>query len=63
MVTSSTIRKNYFIKDPELDVKQKLKVTLPIVPMLVEYEGEFELGSGFNIRSAWERLIAKLRGS
>ncbi len=50
------------IKDPELDVKQKLKVTLPIVPMLVEYEGEFELGSGFNIRSAWKRLVAKLRG-
>ena len=51
------------IKDPELDVKQKLKVTLPIVPMLVEYEGEIELGSGFNIKSAWERLVAKLRGS
>ncbi len=50
------------IKDPELDVKQKLKVTLPIVPMLVEYEGEFELGSGFNIKSAWEQLVAKLRG-
>lgn len=51
------------IKDPELDVKQRLKVTLPIVPMLVEYEGEFELGSGFNIKSAWERLVAKLHGS
>ena len=50
------------IKDPELDVKQKLKVTLPIVPMLVEYEGEFELGSGFNIKTAWEKLVAKLRG-
>ncbi len=51
------------IKDPELDVKQKLKVTLPIVPMLVEYEGEFELGSGFNIKTAWEQLVAKLRGT
>ncbi len=50
------------IKDPELDVKQKLKVTLPIVPMLVEYEGEFELGSGFNIKTAWEKLVAKLGG-
>ncbi len=48
------------IKDPELDAKHKLKVTLPIVPMLVEYEGEFELGSGFNIKSAWEQLVAKL---
>lgn len=49
------------IKDPELDAKHKLKVTLPIIPMLVEYEGELELGSGFNIKSAWEQLIAKLR--
>jgi hypothetical protein len=49
------------IKDPELDARHRLKVTLPIVPLLVEYEGEFELGSGFNIKSAWEQLIAKLR--
>ncbi len=49
------------IKDPELDAKHKLKVTLPIIPMLVEYEGELELGSGFNIKSAWEQLVAKLR--
>lgn len=49
------------IKDPELDAKHKLKVTLPIIPLLVEYEGELELGSGFNIKSAWEKLIAKLR--
>ncbi|NEP00532.1 MAG: hypothetical protein F6K58_18020 [Symploca sp. SIO2E9] len=49
------------IKDPDMDVKHRLKVALPIVPMLVEYEGEIELGSGFNIKSAWERLVAKLR--
>jgi chromosome segregation ATPase len=49
------------IKAPEPDAKHKLKVTLPIIPMLVEYEGELELGSGFNIKSAWEQLITKLR--
>lgn len=49
------------IKAPELDAKHKLKVTLPIVPFLIDYEGELELGSGFNIKSAWERLLAKLR--
>lgn len=49
------------IKDPELDAKHKLKVTIPIIPMLLEYEGELELGSGFNIKSAWEQFIAKLR--
>ena len=49
------------IKDPELDARHKLKVTLPIIPMLVEYEGELELGSGFNIQSAWQQLVTKLR--
>ena len=50
------------IKNPELDAKHKLKVTLPLVPILVNYEGELELGTGFNIKSAWEKLVNKLRG-
>ncbi|MBP0001498.1 MAG: hypothetical protein J7641_21325 [Cyanobacteria bacterium SID2] len=49
------------LHDPELDAKHKIKVTLPIIPMLVGYEGELELGGGFNVKSAWEQLIAKLR--
>jgi hypothetical protein len=49
------------VKDPKLDAKHKLKVTLPVVPLLVNYEGEFELGTGFNLKAAWERLIGKLR--
>ncbi|WP_424097514.1 hypothetical protein [Moorena producens] len=49
------------IKDPGMDFKHRLKVALPIVPMLVEYEGEIELGSGFNIKLAWKQLVAKLR--
>lgn len=49
------------IKAPELDAKHKLKVTLPIVPFLIDYEGELELGSSFNIKSAWEHLVSKLR--
>lgn len=48
------------IKAPEVDIKHKLKVTLPIVPFLIDYEGELELGSGFNIKVAWEAVIAKL---
>lgn len=48
------------IKAPELDAKHKLKVTLPLVPFLVDYEGELELGTGFNIKLAWEQLLTKL---
>ena len=49
------------LKAPQLDAKHKLKVTLPIVPFLVDYEGELELGSGFNLKTAWNTLISKLR--
>jgi hypothetical protein len=49
------------IKSPALDAKHKITVTLPIVPLLINYEGELELGTGFNIKSAWEQAINKLR--
>ena len=48
------------IKSPELDARHKITVTLPIVPFLINYEGELELGTGFNIKSAWEFVIEKL---
>ncbi len=42
--------------DPGLDVKHKLKLTIPIVPLLLNYEGELELSSGLNLRKAWQSL-------
>ena len=48
------------IKSPELDARHKITVTLPIVPFLINYEGELELGTCFNIKSAWEFVIKKL---
>jgi hypothetical protein len=48
------------IKSPELDARHKITVTLPLVPFLINYEGELELGTGFNIKSAWEFVIKKL---
>jgi hypothetical protein len=51
------------IKASELDIKHKLKISLPIIPLLVNYEGELGMESGFNLKSVWEDLIAKLRRS
>lgn len=48
------------IQAPELDFRHRLKVAIPIIPFLVDYETELELGSGFNIRSAWQKLVTKL---
>jgi hypothetical protein len=49
------------IKDPELDAKHKLKVSIPIIPFVLDYEGEVELGSGFNISTAWEWVKTRLK--
>jgi hypothetical protein len=50
------------VSAPSLDVKHKLKVTLPIVPALIAYEEEFELGSGMNLPEVWRRLRARISG-
>jgi hypothetical protein len=48
---------------PKLDAKHKLKVTVPIIPYLLSYEGEVELKSGLNLEATWNRLVAKVRGT
>jgi hypothetical protein len=45
---------------PRLEVKHKLKVTVPIIPLLLSYEGEVELKSGLNLEAAWRRLVDKV---
>ena len=50
------------IKAPELDAKHKLKVSLPIIPLILEYEGELEIGTGINLKAAWQNLLVRFRG-
>jgi hypothetical protein len=45
------------IKTPELDTKHKLKITIPIIPLILDYEGEVELGTGLNLKAAWQKLV------
>jgi hypothetical protein len=50
------------IKAPELDAKHKLNVTVPIIPLILEYEAELELGTGINLKAAWQNLLVRFRG-
>jgi hypothetical protein len=50
------------IKAPTLGIKHKLKVTIPIIPLLLGYEGELELGSEMNLEAAWRKLVARIQG-
>lgn len=49
------------ISAPHLDLKHKLKFSIPIIPLLLNYEGEVEIGSRLNLEAAWDRLVGKFR--
>ncbi len=46
------------VDDPKLDVNHKLKVSIPIIPLILKYEAEVGLKSGLNLKTAWQRLKA-----
>ena len=50
------------VDSPKLDVSHKLKVMVPIIPLILSYEGELGLKSGMNLESAWNKLLNKVRG-
>jgi hypothetical protein len=46
------------IDAPRFSVTDRLKVTIPLIPFLLSYEGELDLESGANLEDAWKRLVA-----
>ncbi len=50
-------------EDPSLDARHKLEVTIPLIPLLVDYKFETELGSRANLVALWDALKAKVRGA
>jgi len=46
------------VDDPKLDVNHKLKVSIPIIPLILSYETEVGLKSGLNLENVWQRLKA-----
>jgi hypothetical protein len=50
------------LKSPELENKHRLTLTIPIIPMLLNYEAELEIGSGINIAQVWKSLSKRFGG-
>lgn len=50
------------INAPQMDFKHRLKVAVPIIPFILDYEGELELGTGINIKEALKQFMARLIG-
>jgi hypothetical protein len=49
------------VSDATMDAQHKLKLMIPIVPLLLHYEGELSMGSGMDLTAAWQRLVARVR--
>ncbi len=47
----------------ELDFKHRLKVAIPLIPFILDYEGEIELGTGINLKTALQALMMRLKGA
>ena len=50
------------LSEPTVGVSQKLKLTLPIIPFILAYEGELELKTVMKLRGVWRSLKARIRG-
>lgn len=50
------------IKSSQFDIKHQLKVTVPIIPLLVNYEAEIDVDNQINFKVLWEYCMNKLRG-
>ena len=44
---------------PEIDAKHALKVSIPIIPFILAYEGELGLGTGIKLKEVWKNLKSK----
>jgi len=61
-LVSETKSLSEVVDDPKLDVNHKLKVSIPIIPLILSYETEVELKSGLTLKKAWEGLKARMGG-
>lgn len=50
------------IEDGKLELKQRLRLTIPIIPLLLTYMGEVEIKAGLSLTSLWESVCDKFAG-
>lgn len=50
------------INTPGLDFKHRLKVGIPIIPFILDYEGELELETKIDLKATLQALMVKFRG-
>jgi hypothetical protein len=58
-LANDVITLSKLIDDPKIDSVHKLKVSIPIIPLILSYEGEVGLKCGINLKNAWKSLRGK----
>lgn len=48
------------INYPTVDTKHSLKLTIPIIPFILSYEGELGAGAGIKLRETWHNWKSRL---
>jgi hypothetical protein len=49
------------LQAPTADLKEKLKLSIPIIPLVLSYETELSVNITANLKAAWERLTQRFR--
>ncbi|MEG4860767.1 hypothetical protein QUB75_24995 [Microcoleus sp. K1-B6] len=50
------------INAPQMDFKHRLKVAVPLIPFILDYEGELELGTGINLKEGLKQFMVRFIG-
>jgi DNA uptake protein ComE-like DNA-binding protein len=50
------------INEPQIDFKHRLKVAVPLIPFILDYEGELELGTGINLKEGLKQFMVRFIG-
>lgn len=49
------------LNNPTLGLQNKLKLSLPLIPTILSYETEIELGGEFKLREVWLSFLGKIK--
>lgn len=60
-LTQEALQLSDVIDSPSVDASHKLKLTVPIIPFILSYEGEIGLKASVNLRAAWRGLLSRIR--
>ncbi|MBD2676834.1 MULTISPECIES: hypothetical protein [Nostoc] len=57
---SQTTLSQEVIQNQRIDIKDKLMLTIPFIPGIIGYDGEFEFRSSSNEKNAWDWVMLKV---